>query len=70
MDFDWGTSSIASWCGESKDDQIRCAMGEDHISVVWTGFFRAELSETYTFWIESDDGVRFYLEGMVLPTNL
>lgn len=65
VDFDWGTHAVSSWCGDTLDDQILCGMGEDHVSVVWTGFFRAELSEAYTFWIESDDGVRFYLQGML-----
>ena len=63
IDFDWGARSVSPSCGDSPDEQTQCVMGQDYVSVVWTGFFKPELSETYTFWIDSDDGSRLFLEG-------
>ena len=63
IDFDWGSRSVAPNCGESDEEQTQCPMGADYVSVVWSGYFKAELSETYTFWLHSDDGSRLYLEG-------
>ena len=56
-------NSISPTCGNSVTEQSECTMGRDYVSVVWTGFFKAELSETYTFWLDSDDGSRLYLDG-------
>jgi hypothetical protein len=63
IDFDWGSRSVAPDCGESPEEQTRCPMGADYVSVVWSGYFKPELSETYTFWLHSDDGSRLYLQG-------
>ena len=40
-----------------------------NISVRWTGSLVAQYSETYTFYTESDDGVRLYIDGNLIVTN-
>ena len=63
VDFDWQTRSVSPTCGPAPGDQMLCPMGQDYVSVVWSGFFKAEFSESYTFWLDSDDGSRLYLRG-------
>jgi hypothetical protein len=62
IDFDWGTGNVAPTC-HSTENEAACPIGRDYVSVVWSGFFKAQLSETYTFWLDSDDGSRLYLQG-------
>lgn len=38
----------------------------DNFGVRWTGRIQAPASETYTFWIFSDDGVRLWVNGALL----
>jgi hypothetical protein len=59
------TCSVSPNCGDAAEegDLTLCPMGQDYVSVMWTGFFKPEFSETYTFWVESDDGARLYVEG-------
>ena len=33
------------------------------MSVRWSGLFKAELSEIYTFFILADNGARIYVDG-------
>lgn len=40
-----------------------------YFSIRWTGQIRAEKSETYTFYTQSDDGVRLYIDGTLVINN-
>lgn len=40
-----------------------------YFSIRWTGQIRAEKSETYTFYTQSDDGVRLYVDGVLVINN-
>jgi hypothetical protein len=42
---------------------------EDHFYVRWTGNLRAPRDGSYTFYLESDDGSRFYLDGREVVNN-
>jgi hypothetical protein len=44
-------------------------VGWDNFSVRWTGFVTAQSSETYTFFTNSDDGVRLWVNGQLLVDN-
>jgi glucose/arabinose dehydrogenase/PKD repeat protein len=54
VDFDWG---------EGKPDP---AIDPDTFSVRWTGQFLAQKTETYTFYVRSDDGARLWVNGKLL----
>ena len=57
VDFSWGRGSPDP------------AMEPDTFSVRWTGFVEAEHSETYTFYTLSDDGVRLWINGVLVLEN-
>ena len=38
----------------------------DYFSVRWTGKIRAKSSELYTFWTRSDDGIRVWVNGVLV----
>lgn len=40
--------------------------GTDYISIRWTGKLKPQFSETYTFSVTSDDGVRLWVDGTQL----
>ncbi len=42
---------------------------EDLFSVRWSGQVQAKLSEAYTFYLQSDDGVRLWVNGVKLIDN-
>jgi len=54
-----------SW-GDGAPDE---AVGEDNFSVRWTGEVEAAFTETYTFYTNSDDGVRLWVDGQQLVDN-
>jgi hypothetical protein len=54
VDFDWG--------GGSPDASI----SSDHFSARWTGQVQPQYSETYTFYTNTDDGVRLWVDGKLL----
>src|SRR5678815_3599590 len=54
IDFDWG--------GGSSDPSV----APDNFSVRWTGKISADFSETYTFFITADDGVRVWINGQII----
>lgn len=56
VDFNWGT-------GLNNLGQPA------YFSIRWTGQIRAEKSETYTFYTQSDDGVRLYVDGTLVINN-
>jgi len=44
-------------------------VGADNFSVRWTGEVEAVFTETYTFYTNSDDGVRLWVDGKQLVNN-
>ena len=57
VNFDWGTGSPAP------------AIGADTFSARWTGQVQRQVTETYTFYTQSDDGVRLWVNGTLLVNN-
>ncbi|MHC4495048.1 MAG: PA14 domain-containing protein, partial [Planctomycetota bacterium] len=57
IDFNWGNAA---------PDPL---VGEDNFSVRWTGQVEAVFSETYTFYTNSDDGIRLWVGGTHLVNN-
>jgi hypothetical protein len=55
--FDWGTGSPDA------------TLAADTFSVRWNGQVQAQISETYTFYTNSDDGVRLWVNGVKLIDN-
>ena len=45
------------------------AIPEDNFSVRWSGEVEAAFTETYTFYTNSDDGVRLWINGMQVVNN-
>jgi chitodextrinase len=54
IDFTWGTSAPAT------------GMGADTFSVRWTGNVIPASAETYTFYLQSDEGARLWVNGRLL----
>ena len=54
MDFNWGTGS--------PDPSI----GADTFSVCWQGEVEPQYTETYTFYVYTDDGVKLWVDGQLL----
>jgi hypothetical protein len=57
VDFDWGTGSPDP------------AVPSDQFSVRWTGFVIINVAGTYTFWTDSDDGVRLKVSDSTVVEN-
>jgi len=57
INFNWG---------DGAPDE---AVGEDNFSVRWTSEVEAAFTETYTFYTNSADGVRLWLDGQQLVDN-
>lgn len=57
VNFSWGTGS--------PDPSIPV----DHFSARWTGQVQPQFTQTYTFYTESDDGVRLWVNGQALINN-
>lgn len=57
IDFDWGSGS---------PDPL---MGADTFSVRWIGFVQPRYSTTYTFSTTSDDGVRLWVNNVLIIDN-
>jgi len=45
------------------------SLGDDNFSVRWTGEIEAAFTETYTFYTNSDAGVRLWVDGQQLVDN-
>lgn len=56
VDFTWGGSPASGIAG-------------DTFSVRWTGQVQPQFSETYTFYTQSNDGVRLWVNGQLLINN-
>ena len=54
-----------SW-GDGAPDP---AVGFDNFSVRWTGEIESAFTETYTFYTNSDDGIRLWVDGRQLINN-
>jgi acetyl esterase/lipase len=54
VDFNWGKGS---------PDPL---VGKDSFSIRWTGQVAVEYSERYTFYVVGDDGVRLWVDGVLL----
>ncbi len=52
IDFDWGSGSPISI--------------KDRFSIRWQGYLKAPTTGTYTFYIKSDDGIKFWLNNQLL----
>ena len=57
VNFNWGTGAPAS------------GMGSNSFSVRWSGEVEPQFSETYTFYTQSDDGVRLWVNGQLVVDN-
>ncbi len=57
VNFDWGTGAPAP------------GVGADGFSVRWSGLIEPAYTETYTFYTDSDDGVRLWVNGQLLIDN-
>lgn len=53
VDFDWGTDLITNEAA-------------DFVSVRWYGKIRAPTTEEYTFILHADDGIRLYIDGVLV----
>jgi hypothetical protein len=54
IDYAWGTGTPAN------------GVPPDNFSIRWTGSFVPTTTETYTFSTKSDDGVRLWVNGILL----
>jgi hypothetical protein len=54
VNFSWGTGVAAP------------SVGPDNFSVRWTGQVTPRFSESYTFFTQSDDGVRLWINGQLI----
>ena len=57
VNFDWGAGAPAP------------GIGPNTFSVRWTGQVQAQVSQTYTFYTTSDDGVRLWVNGALIINN-
>jgi len=57
INFNWGSTAPAT------------GVQADGYSVRWTGQVMPEYSQTYTFYTNSDDGIRLWVDGKVLVDN-
>jgi len=57
VNFNWGSGAPAP------------GIGPDTFSVRWTGQVQAQVTQTYTFYTTSDDGVRLWVNGAPIINN-
>ncbi|CAH1201555.1 hypothetical protein PAECIP111893_01653 [Paenibacillus plantiphilus] len=57
INFNWGTGSPAS------------GVDPDTFSVRWKGLIKPQYTETYTFYTNTDDGVRLYVNNVLVIDN-
>ena len=60
INFDWGTGSLTN---------TGCTSYSDNFSIRWTGYILPQYSETFTFFIGSDDGTKLYINDQLLIDN-
>ncbi len=61
--FDWGGDS--TYAGAPPGPGVN----PDNFSIRWTGQVFAQFTETYTFYTQSDDGVRLYVNNVLIIDN-
>jgi len=54
IDFDWGTGEVDP------------SVGSDQLSIRWTGVIQADFDELYTLHASADDGIRVYVDGLLI----
>jgi hypothetical protein len=57
VSFNWGSGAPDA------------SLAADTFSVRWTGFVQPELGQTYTFYTQSDDGIRLWVNGQQIINN-
>lgn len=57
VNFDWGSGAPVA------------GIGANTFSLRWTGQVQAQVSETYRFYAQSDDGVRLWVNGQLVVDN-
>jgi uncharacterized protein YjdB len=57
VNFNWGTGSPAS------------GIGSDNFSVRWTGFVKPQYNGTYTFYANTNDGNRLWVNGVQITNR-
>jgi hypothetical protein len=63
IDFDWGKEFV------TFRPRKETRTGNDYVSVRWKGYFKAELSEVYTFHAVYQDGLVMYIDGAKVIDN-
>ena len=53
VSFDWGVGAVTTYA-------------RDYVSARWSGKLRAPSSETFTLYVQADDGVRLYVDHVLL----
>eukprot|EP00960_Hanusia_phi_P062334 765116-Hanusia_phi.AAC.3 len=64
INFNWESYQIAPMGFNNST-----FLGNEYMSVRWTGAFKPELSELYTFSVSADNGIRFYLDSALVVDN-
>src|SRR3546814_1559722 len=64
---DWSSDGCSSdlWGNGSPS----AGVGSDSFAVRWEGFVEAPTTGNYTFWTQSDDGVRLWVNGNLVIDN-
>jgi len=60
VSYNWAAAAVA------PTGSTGVATGADYMSVRWSGMFKPELSEDYTFFASVDSGVRLYVDGALV----
>ncbi|MCG2826779.1 MAG: PA14 domain-containing protein, partial [Thermoplasmatales archaeon] len=58
IDFNWGT-------GEPTDTYV----GTDHFFVRWEGYLKINVTESYLFYVDHDNGVRVWFDNNLIIDN-
>jgi len=61
INYEWGTSTV-----QPSSVPSGVVLGSDYMSVRWSGYIMPELSEEYTFYTETDEGVRLWVNDVKL----
>jgi hypothetical protein len=61
VDFNWGSGVVAS--PSSPPSPL---YGSDYMSVRWSGYFMLESADTVTFYTQTDEGLRLFVDDILL----
>lgn len=56
VDFNWGSGPITTY-------------GRDYVSIQWRGKVKPKTSESYTFFVTADDGVKLYIDHVMVADS-